>query len=163
MGNRSKTINLPRPEELSSTARRTRKSSFILNTKSGQLPPFAHIGFHFIQGDGAIIAGDFRIAPAGHQRFLISVDADIGSRRAGRVMQRLCEIETYKSMSMLGLARVRELGPRMGELDQALTRLVGDMSGAAEPDETLLGLLAISSELEEISARSSVRFGATGA
>jgi uncharacterized membrane-anchored protein len=57
--------------------------------------------------DTAIIAGDFRIDVAGHMRFAVFVRPETGSRRVGRIVQRLCEIETYKSMSMLGLARVR--------------------------------------------------------
>jgi uncharacterized membrane-anchored protein len=31
------------------------------------------------------------------------------SRRIGRIVQRICEIETYKTMSMLGLPRAREI------------------------------------------------------
>lgn len=115
--------------------------------------------------DAAVIAGDFRIDAAGHMRFAVFVRPGTGGRRIGRIVQRLCEIETYKSMSMLGLARVRELGPRMSEIDQELTTLMGDMSGAAlkSADETLKALLSVSSELENLLARSSFRFGATGA
>ncbi|MEM9974707.1 MAG: DUF3422 domain-containing protein [Pseudomonadota bacterium] len=114
--------------------------------------------------DAAIIAGDFRIDPGGHMRFAVFVRPETGGRRVGRIVQRLCEIETYKSMSMLGLARVRALGPRMGEIDGELTRLMGQMSGGtSSADETLTGLLQISSELENMLAQSSFRFGATGA
>ena len=114
--------------------------------------------------DAAIIAGDFRIDPAGHQRFAVFARPDAGPRRIGRVVQRLCEIETYKTMSMLGLARARELGTRLGEIDEELTRLMGDMSGkVAKADETLDALLQVSSELENMLTRSSFRFGATHA
>jgi uncharacterized membrane-anchored protein len=63
--------------------------------------------------DGAaVIAGDFRIDPAGHMRFAVFVRPGTGSRRVGRIVQRLCEIETYRAMSMLGLMRSRHLsGP----------------------------------------------------
>ncbi len=115
--------------------------------------------------DGAaIMAGDFRIDSAGHLRFAVFVRPETGSRRLGRIVQRLCEIETYKSMSMLGLARVRELGPVMGQIDNELTRLMGDMTGdTSKAEDTLTGLLRISSQLENILARSAFRFGATGA
>jgi len=59
--------------------------------------------------DAAVVAGDFRIDPAGHLRFSLHVAPTTGKRRIGRVVQRLCEIETYKAMSMLGFARVREM------------------------------------------------------
>ncbi len=116
--------------------------------------------------DGAaVIAGDFRIDVAGHMRFAVFAKPSTGSRRIGRIVQRLCEIETYKSMSMLGLARVRDLGPRMGELDQTLSRLMSSMAegGNSAAEETLSELLATSAELENMLAQSSFRFGATGA
>ncbi len=115
--------------------------------------------------DGAaVIAGDFRIDPGGHMRFAMFVEPGTNARRIGRIVQRLCEIETYKAMSMLGLARARSMSGRMGEIDGELTRLVGDMStDAARPEETLRSLLAISSELENLIATSNFRFGATAA
>ena len=65
---------------------------------------------------------------------------------------------------MLGFARVKQLSPRIAELDGQLTRLIGQMTdNAAHPDELLPVLLSISTELEIISARCSFRFGATGA
>ena len=115
--------------------------------------------------DGAgVVAGDFRIDPAGHLRFAVFVGPDIGKRRIGRIVQRLCEIETYKSMSMLGFSRVREMGPMIGELDNHLTRLMSDMTEGEKPaEETLPQLLAISAELETVAAKTSFRFGATTA
>lgn len=112
----------------------------------------------------AVIAGDFRIDPAGHMRFAVFVAPDTGPTRTGRIVQRICEIETYKTMSMLGLARVRKLNERTGQLDVALTRTMSQMtSTGAQPDETLDDLLEISSELEQMLATSAFRFGATGA
>lgn len=117
-----------------------------------------------VLGDDAIVAGDFRIDTAGHQRFAVFVTTGTGERRIGRIVQRLCEIETYKSMSMLGFARVRDLSPRMGDLDTKLTALMGDMTtGGAAAEQTLEGLLSISAQLETMAAQSSFRFGATGA
>jgi len=112
----------------------------------------------------AIIAGDFRIDSAGHMRFAVFCEGDTGDRRVGRVVQRICEIETYKAMSMLGLPRARDITARMGELDEALAKLVTDMTGdLAKPDETLSHLLRIAAELEKLQTESAFRFGATGA
>ncbi len=114
--------------------------------------------------DAAICASDFRIDPAGHMRFALFVTQGTGRRRTGRIIQRLCEIETYKAMSMLGFARVKQLTPRIGELDAQLTQLMGQMTdNSAHPDDLLPDLLATSIELETLSARCSFRFGATGA
>ncbi len=114
--------------------------------------------------NAAIIAGDFHIDPAGHTRFAIFVAEGVGQGRIGRIVQRLFEIETYKSMSMLGFAHVRNLSPRMGELDRELTQLMMEMQRAGGQAETQLDdLLRISTELEALQASSSYRFGATGA
>ncbi|SMY07763.1 DUF3422 family protein [Flavimaricola marinus] len=111
-----------------------------------------------------VVAGDFRIDPAGHMRFAVFARPGTGDRRIGRVVQRLCEIETYKSMSMLGLARARDLGPQMNAVDVKLSALLSEMVGPlGDPAETLQSLLSISSELENIVAKSNFRFGATGA
>ncbi|MBV2361251.1 DUF3422 domain-containing protein [Thalassococcus sp. CAU 1522] len=110
----------------------------------------------------AVVAGDFRIDPAGHLRFGVFTAPGIGERRVGRIVQRLCEIETYKTMSMLGFTRVREIAARMGEIDTELTELMEAMTqGRGSPDETLNALLSVSAELEALSAQTAFRFGAT--
>jgi uncharacterized membrane-anchored protein len=117
-----------------------------------------------VLGDTATIAGDFRIDAAGHSRFAVSADKDIGKRSLGRVVQRLCEIETYKTMSMLGFSRVGEMSGRMGQVDVELTRLIEEMSGNTLPaQDTLMGLLKVSAELEAMVSQASFRFSATHA
>ena len=112
----------------------------------------------------ATVAADFRIDPAGHQRFAIFAAPQTGPQRIGRVIQRLCEIETYKSMSMLGFHRARSMTPRMNEMDRDLARLMEQMASPSQKAEaTLRDLLPVSAELENIQTRNSFRFGATGA
>lgn len=113
--------------------------------------------------DGAaVIASDFRLDRAGHVRMAVFVRPGTGSRRIGRIVQRLCEIETYKTLSMLGLVRARAMSGQMGALDARLTRLTGSMlRSEARSEDTLRALLEISAELEDLLARSSFRFGAT--
>lgn len=112
----------------------------------------------------AVIAGDFRIDTAGHMRFAVFARPETGERRVGRIVQRLCEIETYKAMSMLGFSRCRDLGRDMGDIDGRLSALTEALTGPVESTEdTLSALLQISGELEALSARSTFRFGATQA
>ena len=115
--------------------------------------------------DGAaVIAGDFRIDPAGHMRFAVFVQPGTGPRRVGRIVQRLCEIETYRAMSMLGLMRSRELSGRLNALDPRLSALVSGLDNAEPaPEAALHDLLTISSELESLAVQFSFRFGATAA
>lgn len=114
--------------------------------------------------DAVVVAGDFRIDEGGHLRFAVFPRSDVGVRRVGRIVQRLCEIETYKAMSMLGFTRVRAIQPRMTEIDEELTRLMTAMThGDAPEEETLQALLRVSSELETLSAQTAFRLSATGA
>ena len=115
--------------------------------------------------DGAaVVAGDFRIDPAGFMRFAVFVQPGTGERRIGRIVQRVCEIETYRAMSMLGLGRARDLGGRLNRLEAELGALVEAMDDGAQPAEaTLHALLRISAELETLASRFSFRAGATAA
>ncbi len=115
--------------------------------------------------DGAaVVAGDFRIDPAGHMRFAVFVRPDTGARRIGRIVQRLCEVETYRAMSMLGLMRARALTERLNALDPQLAALVSGLDANDQPAETALhDLLRIAAELESLAVQVSFRFAATGA
>jgi uncharacterized membrane-anchored protein len=112
----------------------------------------------------AIIASDFRIDMGGHMRFAIFASPDTGPSRIGRILQRLCEIETYKAMAMLGLPRARALNTRMAAIDDGLADLLDGMAGGDGPAETALEqLLTLATELESLMSRAAFRFGATGA
>ena len=115
--------------------------------------------------DGAaVVAGDFRIDPAGHMRFAVFVRPGTSPRRVGRIVQRLCEIETYRAMSMLGLMRSRDLSGRLNALDPKLSALVSGLDSAEPaPEAALHELLTISAELESLAVQFSFRFGATAA
>jgi uncharacterized membrane-anchored protein len=115
--------------------------------------------------DAAVVASDFRIDPAGHMRMALFATEGTGTRRIGRIVQRLCEIETYKSMSMLGFAQVRDFGAELNALDGKLNEMMSSMHGTSTEtaENTLHKLLDISVQLETIAAKSSFRFGATGA
>ena len=114
--------------------------------------------------DSAVVAGDFRIDPAGHMRFALFANAATGSQRIGRLVQRLCEIETYRAMSMLGFSRARDLSRDIGTLDTHLSKMMAEMTSDTMPaEQTLTQLLTVSAELEAMAARSAFRFGATGA
>ncbi|MFN3970870.1 MAG: DUF3422 family protein [Gemmobacter sp.] len=112
----------------------------------------------------AVVAGDFRIDPAGHMRFAVFVKPGTGARRIGRIVQRICEIETYRAMSMLGLMRSRHLSGRLNALDPRLSALVSGLDSAEpSPEAALHNLLTISAELESLAVQFQFRFGATGA
>jgi uncharacterized membrane-anchored protein len=118
---------------------------------------------HVVDG-AAVVAGDFRIDPAGFMRFAVFVRKDTGERRIGRIVQRLCEIETYRAASMLGLPRARDLSGQLNALDPRLAALVTGLDGRGKSAEMALHeLLLIAAELESLAVQTSFRFAATAA
>ncbi|WP_127105862.1 DUF3422 family protein [Pararhodobacter zhoushanensis] len=118
----------------------------------------------FVLDEAAIVASDFRIDPAGHVRMAIFARPGTGAQRVGRVVQRLCEVEMYRAMSMLGLARARRVNGEMAVLERRLSELQAEMGGGASRAESVLdGLMGVSGELERLEMASSFRFGATRA
>ncbi|KAJ55594.1 hypothetical protein ACMU_12940 [Actibacterium mucosum KCTC 23349] len=117
-----------------------------------------------ILDDAAVVASDFRMDAGGHCRFAVFADPSTGPRRIGRIVQRLTEIEIYKTVSMLGLLKARALGGEIAAVEQRLVGLVGGLSEApAAADAALAELLGISADLEAMTARTDFRFGATEA
>ena len=112
----------------------------------------------------AVIAGDYRIDVHGHLRFAVFVAPTTGRNRIGRIVQRLNEIEVYKTMSMLGLFEARELAPNLSVVDQSMAELVAALSDEhVSAESNLDALLKMSAKLEGHSSQVSYRFAASKA
>ncbi len=115
-------------------------------------------------GDGAGAAfTDFRIHADGFGRFLL-VDRDLSHFQAGRMLQRLFEIETYRMMALLALPVAREIAPALGRMEAELARIASDLSAGGGGDEALLEQLTrLAADAESSIGGSRYRFGATRA
>lgn len=114
--------------------------------------------------DSLVVASDFQIDSSGHTRFVVFARPQTDRHRIGRVVQRLCEVETYKTLAMLGFVQARDLAPDIYRLEQTLTDLVSRLgSSTISPADTLHELLSVSGTLEHLIARASYRFSATRA
>lgn len=127
-------------------------------------------------GDGAGGAfTDFVIHADGFARFLL-VDREMTERQAGRMLQRLFEIEAYRMMALLALPMARGLWPRLLQIERTLAELTACFAGSTTPgarrdttdssaqDELLLQqLMALAAEVESALAASQARFGASRA
>lgn len=113
----------------------------------------------------ALYATDFQPDPAGFVRILIT-DGGLGPERAGALVQRLIEIETYRTLALLGLPEAQRIAPSIGRIEQRLaevteaTRGAGDLAG----NRMLLDeLTELAAEVETGAAKTGYRFGATRA
>jgi uncharacterized membrane-anchored protein len=101
----------------------------------------------------------------GFSRFLI-IDSSLTRRQAGRTVQRLMEIETYRMMALLGFPLAKGMGGMLTTAEQQLAGLM-DMTCTAKSSEdersVLSHLTALASEIEYSVSRSSFRFAATKA
>jgi uncharacterized membrane-anchored protein len=93
---------------------------------------------------GSLISGgtgraytDFRIHADGFGRLLLC-DHSMTSRQAGRLVQRLFEIDTYRMMALLALPVARKLSPLLTEAEVELSDIMSDMQTAGEAQEPLL-------------------------
>ncbi|MFD2174431.1 DUF3422 family protein [Rhodobacter lacus] len=116
----------------------------------------------WVLDEAAVVATDFRIDPAGLMRFAVFARPGTGQGRIGRIVQRICEIETYRAVSMLGLGRARSLTQKLNALEPELSALVDTMKDDTHPAEnTLHRLLEVSTELESLAVTHTFRFSAT--
>ncbi len=122
----------------------------------------------------AIAAGDFRIYPGGFSRFALIAHGQATARRIGRAVQRLIEVESYRTLAMLALPVARETSRRLNEIERELGELTARVAADASPhpitpdpaaqDSALLArLTALSAGIEALQARAAFRFAAGAA
>ncbi|MET0707726.1 MAG: DUF3422 domain-containing protein [Tardiphaga sp.] len=116
--------------------------------------------------DGAAIyATDFQPGPSGFVRILL-VDRGMPKERAGALAQRLVELETYRTLALLGLPEAQRLAPSIAASEQRLAEVTQEMrqSGDLESNHRLLHeLTALAADVEAGAAVSGFRFGASRA
>ncbi len=118
-----------------------------------------------VSDGAAIVATDFHADVFGFVRILV-LDRALGEVEAGALTQRLLELETYRTLALLGLPVAQELSPIIGRIEAELPLLLSQMrdSEGLEASRQLLHRLnALAAELETGAAKSLYRFGATRA
>ncbi|MCG6121241.1 MAG: DUF3422 domain-containing protein [Microvirga sp.] len=118
-----------------------------------------------VEGGAALIATDFKPDAEGYVRILI-LDRSLTRAQAGSLVQRVLEIETYRTMALLGLPEAQALAPSIRRIETALPGLVDAMRESAgfEDNRLLLDqLTSLAAELESAASASLYRFGATRA
>jgi len=120
-------------------------------------------GAHVADGAAAAFT-DFRVHQDGFSRILL-LDRGMGRRRAGRVLQRLLEIETYRVSALLAFPLAREVGARLAAAERDLAGITELMvtQGSADEPGLLDRLTKLAAAVESALAASSYRFGAARA
>ena len=121
------------------------------------------VGATIAEGAGIALT-DFRIGIDGFSRFLV-IDQNLTPRQAGRTLQRLLEIETYRMLALLALPAARKLLPFLAHSEQELSAITTALARAREEDEAILfaQVTHLEAETESLSAGNHYRFSAAAA
>lgn len=101
----------------------------------------------------------------GFSRFLV-LDTSMTQRQAGRAVQRLVEIETYRMMALLGLPVAKDVGRWLSGAEKDLAELMDHIGQARSPEDeraVLASLSKLAADVEHSVARTTFRFGASRA
>ena len=109
-----------------------------------------------VAGGVASALTDFRIHADGFSRLLVIDHGIFSSRQAGRLLQRLFEIEVYRMMALLAYPMARKMLPELNERDQRLLDITMAMSKNGDPSALLDKLTTLATEVEY--SRSSSHF-----
>jgi uncharacterized membrane-anchored protein len=121
------------------------------------------VAVHIADG-AAWVSTDFMF-DNGFSRFLV-LDVSMTQRQAGRAVQRLLEIETYRMMALLGLPVAKEVGRWLNGAEKQLAELMDRIGQASSPEDERAALATLSklaAEVEHSVARTTFRFGAARA
>lgn len=114
-------------------------------------------------GQGVIVT-DFRQNGDGLTQILV-IDRGMTEAGRGALIQRLLDIETYRTLAMMGLPLAQSLSPEIRRIEDGLTGITNAMKQHAREraDELLSEITRLAAELEANAALSLYRFGASRA
>ncbi|WP_207478040.1 DUF3422 family protein [Arenibaculum pallidiluteum] len=118
-----------------------------------------------VSGEAARFWTDFRIHGDGFSRVVLA-DFHLSPRQAGRTVQRILEIETYRMMALLALPPARSVLPRISGIEAelaALTQRTATAAGHEDEQALLRALTRLAAAAEQIAAETSYRFSAARA
>lgn len=118
-----------------------------------------------VMSGGATLWTDFAVREkTGLVRVLVE-DRALQPFQAGRLLQRICEIETYRHMALLALPFAQRAMPLITELDKQLSDITHRMTGdhQEQSSEVLQELMTLAARVEELSADTANRFSASDA
>jgi uncharacterized membrane-anchored protein len=156
----------------------------VLDRSSGATDEFANGLRRIFEGNtlvgsrvlhGAEIWTDFLIQSDGFSRFVIR-DVGLREQQAGRLAQRVLEIETYRMMALLGLPHAQQATPILNAIEGQLATLTAamvdtDQANAptssiddADGEQALLSTITgLAARIEKLSLDNSYRFSASQA
>ena len=115
-------------------------------------------------GPHSMVVTDFHLRETGFERMLVLAPEGTSDTRAGRISQRLLELETYRLMALRGLPVAKAVGAQLGQAERELADITAALQSKAAQDQGLLDrLIGLAASVELITAEHAYRFAATAA
>ena len=118
-----------------------------------------------VAAGGAMLWTDFRIHGDRFSRILIR-NKDMNHRAMARLIQRVLEIEAYRSLAMLAFPVTLEARVKIAKAETEVSAIVSRLSeieGVEDEQDLLARLSGLAAEAEKVSATTNYRFSATSA
>jgi uncharacterized membrane-anchored protein len=104
---------------------------------------------------------NLKIGEDGFERLLVLAVSETSENRAGRIAQRLLELETYRIMALLSLPIAKQLSVKLRDTEVKLVEITNRLEKQDDSDEILMNELAtLAAQVESITAEHSYRFSA---
>ena len=122
------------------------------------------IGSHVMR-KAATVWTDFKTQGEFGLDHILLQDNHLHGYQCGRLIQRLCEIDTYRAVALLGLLPARLAMQRVSVLGNELSVITNHLSNleVGEEADALSALMNLAAQAEEISAETAHRFSASDA
>ncbi|MEO1719373.1 MAG: DUF3422 domain-containing protein [Pseudomonadota bacterium] len=117
-----------------------------------------------IGGGAATTFTDFRVHGDGYSRVVV-YDRNLKPRQAGRMIQRIVEIDTYRMLALLAFPVARGLAPKLSVQERELAQIANAMTSDSSVEEPKLldRLTRLQAQIESGHADTDYRFGAARA
>ena len=114
--------------------------------------------------EGGELWTDFLIQSDGFSRFVVN-DIDMRDQQAGRLVQRVLEIETYRMMALYGLPAAQRAVPELNAVEKELSAATEALlRGDDTTEQALLQQIThLAARIEKLSLETSYRFAASKA
>jgi uncharacterized membrane-anchored protein len=112
----------------------------------------------------SMVVSDFLLRPGGFEHMLVLGPESTSGSRAGRISQRLLELETYRLMALRGLPAAKTLSPMLSQAEGSLASITAGLEEKSTSDQHLLDtLVSLAGSVERATAEHVYRFSATRA
>ncbi|MCV2357984.1 DUF3422 domain-containing protein [Paucibacter sp. TC2R-5] len=115
-------------------------------------------------GGHSVVVTNFRLAASGFERILVIAPPGTSPTRAGRISQRLLELEVYRLMALRGLPVAKDIAPVLAQAEASLAEVTLKLEGRQASESELLDtLIHVAAGVERATAQHAYRFAATQA